>query len=150
VYASAQGHATGSTRGEHALEVHLPFMQVALGKFKMVGIVMGDQEEESVRALGEVLATALRGRNILMVASTDLSHFHEQKEANALDGAVRKAVETYDPAQLQDVLSCGDGEACGGGPVAAVMTAAKRLGSKEIKLLDYAIGRRYRRFQRSG
>ncbi len=138
VYPSAQGHATGSTRGEHALEVHLPFMQVALGNFKMVGIVMGDQEEESVRALGEVLATALKGRNILMVASTDLSHFHEQKEANKLDGAVRKAMETYDPSQLMDVLSCGDGEACGGGPVAAVMTAAKRLGSREIKMLAYA------------
>jgi MEMO1 family protein len=138
VYASAQGHATGSTRGEHALEVHLPFMQVALGKFKMVGIVMGDQEEESVRALGEVLATALKGRNILMVASTDLSHFHEQKEANKLDGAVREAMKTYDPEVLQEVLSCGDGEACGGGPVAAVMTAAKRLGSQEIKLLAYA------------
>jgi len=138
VYASAQGHATGSTRGEHALEVHLPFMQVALGKFTMVGIVMGDQEDESVRALGEVLATALKGRNVLMVASTDLSHFHEQKEANRLDGAVRQAMEAYDPSKLMDVLSCGDGEACGGGPVAAVMTAARRLGSREIKMLDYA------------
>jgi len=138
VYASAQGHATGATRGEHALEVHLPFMQVALGKFKMVGIVMGDQEEESVRALGEVLATALKGHNCLMVASTDLSHFHSQKEANRLDGAVREAIETYDPSELMDVLSCGDGEACGGGPVAAVMTAAKRLGSRELKFLDYA------------
>ena len=138
VYASAQGHATGSTRGEHALEVHLPFLQIALGRFKMVGIVMGDQEEESIKALGEVLASALRGKNVLMVASTDLSHFHEQKEANKLDGAVKQAIEKYDPSDLLEVLSCGDGEACGGGPVAAVMTAAKRLGSRELKVLDYA------------
>jgi AmmeMemoRadiSam system protein B/AmmeMemoRadiSam system protein A len=138
VYASAQGHATGATRGEHSLEVHLPFLQIALGRFKLVAIVMGDQEEESVAALGEVLATALKGRNCLMVASTDLSHFHSQKEANRLDGAVREAIETYDPEELMDVLSCGDGEACGGGPVAAVMTAAKRLGSRDIKFLDYA------------
>lgn len=138
VYASAQGHATGATRGEHALEVHLPFLQIALGKFKLVAIVMGDQEEESVKALGEVLASTLRGRNCLMVASTDLSHFHDQKEAKELDGAVRAAIEAYDPTELMDVLSSGDGEACGGGPVAAVMTAAKRLGSREIKFLDYA------------
>ena len=138
VHASAQGHATGATRGEHSLEVHLPFLQIALGKFKLVAIVMGDQEEESVSALGEVLATALKGRNCLMVASTDLSHFHDQKEAKALDGAVREAIEAYDSEELMDVLSSGDGEACGGGPVAAVMTAAKRLGSHEIKFLDYA------------
>ncbi|MEW5796564.1 MAG: AmmeMemoRadiSam system protein B [Candidatus Zixiibacteriota bacterium] len=138
VYASAQGHATGATRGEHSLEVHLPFLQVALGRFKMVGIVMGEQEEESIKALGEVLASALKERNCLMVASTDLSHFHSQKEANQLDGAVRKAIEAYDPDKLMRVLARGDGEACGGGPVAAVMTAAKRLGSRELKFLEYA------------
>ena len=137
VYASKQGHATGSTRGEHALEVHLPFLQVVLGSFKMVGIVMGDQEDESVGALGEVLASTLKGRNCLMVASTDLSHFHNQKKANRLDGEVRKAIEAYDPSKLREVLEYGDGEACGGGPVASVMTAARRLGSRELKVLDY-------------
>lgn len=138
VYASSQGHATGSTRGEHALEVHLPFLQVVLGNFKMVGIVMGDQEEGSIAALGEVLATALKGRNSLMIASTDLSHFHSQKQANMLDGVVRKAIESFDPETLLEIIEDGEGEACGGGPVAAVMTAARRLGSRELRVLDYA------------
>jgi len=138
VYGSAHGHSTGATRGEHALEVHLPFLQVALGKFKLVAIVMGDQEEESVSALGEALAAALKGCNCLMVASTDLSHFHPQKEANRLDGAVREAIQAYDPTALSEVLERGKGEACGGGPVTAVMNAAKRLGSREIRFLDYA------------
>jgi AmmeMemoRadiSam system protein B/AmmeMemoRadiSam system protein A len=137
VYASSQGHATGSARGEHALEVHLPFLQIVLPKAKLVAIVMGDQEEESVGALGEVLASALKGRNCLMVASTDLSHFHSEKEANRLDGAVKEAIEAYDPTELIDCLERGKGEACGGGPVAAVMSAARRLGSRELKCLDY-------------
>ncbi len=138
VYVSPQGHATGAARGEHALEVHLPFLQVALGRFKLLPIVMGDQEEESVRALGEVLASALRGRDSLMVASTDLSHFHAEEEARRLDGNVRVAVEAFDPEALAEVLSSGKGEACGGGPVVAVMMAARRLGSSQIKVLDYS------------
>ncbi len=137
VYFSGMGHATGSTRGEHALEVQLPFLQVVLGKFKLVAIVMGDQEEASIQALGETLAAALKGTNSLIVASTDLSHFHQEKEARRLDNQVREAIEKYDPDLLTDTLGSGKGEACGGGPVSAAMFAAKRLGSKEIKFLDY-------------
>jgi len=137
VHASSQGHATGSTRGEHALEVQLPFLQIALGKFKLVAIVMGDQEEESMRALGEVLASVLPERNVLMVASTDLSHFHTEKKARRLDNNVRKAVEAFDPEMLIETLTTGEGEACGGGPVAAIMMAARRLGSTECRFLEY-------------
>lgn len=137
VHASSQGHATGATRGEHALEVQLPFLQIVLGQFKLVAVVMGDQEEESVRALGEVLASTLPDSNVLMVASTDLSHFHTEKKARRLDNNIRKAVEAFDPEMLIDTLATGDGEACGGGPVAAVMMAARRLGSTECRFLEY-------------
>jgi MEMO1 family protein len=138
VYFSNMGHASGSTRGEHALEVQLPFLQVALSQFKLVAIVMGDQEPDSVRGLGEALASALKGTNTLLVASTDLSHFHNEKTARRLDGAIRTAIEQYDPELLLDTLESGKGEACGGGVVTAVMIAARRLGGKEMKFLDYA------------
>jgi len=134
---SNMGHATGTTRGEHALEVILPFLQVSLGRFKLVAVVMGDQESDSVRALGEALGAALKGTNSLIVASTDLSHFHSEKKARRLDTAVREAIEAYDPEKLLDTLSSGRGEACGGGPVAAMMIAGKRLGGKEVRFLDY-------------
>ena len=137
VYASNMGHATGPSRGEHALEVQLPFLQVVLGKFKLVAIVMGDQEEDSIWALGEVLASTLKGSNSLMVASTDLSHFHSEREARRLDHEVQKAIEDFDAAGLVNTLSSGRGEACGGGPVAATMMAARRLGGAEVKFLDY-------------
>ena len=137
VHASRKGHATGSARGEHALEVQLPFLQVVLGNFKLVAIVMGDQEEDTTRALGEVLAAGLRGTNSLLIASTDLSHFHGEKEARKLDATVQAAVEKFDPALLMTTLECGNGEACGGGPMAAVMMAAKRLGGAEVAFTDY-------------
>lgn len=135
---SNQGHATGSDRGEHALEVMLPFLQVALGKFTLVPIVMGDQEPDSISALGEILASVLRETNTLLVASTDLSHFHPEKEANKLDEAVKKAVESLDPSAVMETLYSRQGEACGAGPVSAVMAAAKRLGATEVRSLDYA------------
>lgn len=137
IYSSRKGHATGKARGEHALEVQLPFLQVVLGKFNLVAIVMGDQEEDTTRALGEVLAAALRGRNCLLVASTDLSHFHGEKEARKLDATVQTAVSKFDPALLMKTLDRGKGEACGGGPMAAVMMAAKRLGATEVGFTDY-------------
>lgn len=137
VYMSNMGHASGATRGEHALEVQLPFLQIVLGKFKLVAIVMGDQEEDSINSLGETLGVALKDTNALIVASTDLSHFHSQKVAERLDGAIQKAVERFDPELLIDTLEAGEGEACGGGIVAAVMKAAKRLGGKEVEFLEY-------------
>lgn len=138
VHLSSQGHATGATRGEHSLEVQLPFLQIALGNFRLVAIVMGDQEPDSVRALGECLAGAIKGRNTLLVASTDLSHFYDEKKARKLDFAVQEAIEAYDPDNLLDVIETGSGEACGGGVVAAVMLATRRMGGKSVRFLDYA------------
>ena len=137
VYFSNMGHASGSTRGEHALEVQLPFLQVVLGKFKLVAVVMGDQEEDTINALGETLASALRGTNTLIVASTDLSHFHSEKAARRLDASIQHAIEEYDPDLLIETLESGKGEACGGGIVAAVMKACRRLGGHRTEFLEY-------------
>jgi AmmeMemoRadiSam system protein B/AmmeMemoRadiSam system protein A len=137
VYLSNKGHTGGSIRGEHALEVQLPFLQQILGKFKLVAIVMGDQEDTTCHALGEVLASALNGKNALIVASTDLSHFHTDKEARQLDANIRRAVEEYNPDKLLSVLSSGRGEACGGGPTAAALIASKRLGGEKVLVTGY-------------
>ena len=138
VYFSKMGHAGGATRGEHALEVQLPFLQIVLGRFQLIAIVMGDQEEDSIRSLGESLAAALKGTNSLMVASSDLSHFHSEKVARRLDDAVRVAIEAFDPELLLQTLGSGKGEACGGGPMAAVMIAAKRLGATRTQIIHYS------------
>ncbi len=137
VYYSNMGHASGASHGEHALEVQLPFLQVVLGKFKLVAIVMGEREEASVRGLGEVLAAGLKGTNTLIVASSDLSHFHPAKIAKRLDDNIRLAIEKYDPDLLLDTIETGKGEACGAGPIAATLMAARRLGGTRTEVLGY-------------
>lgn len=138
VYRSNQGHTGGSIRGEHSLEVQLPFLQQVLGNFKLVAIIMGDQEEPTCRALGEVLASTLVGKNCLITASTDLSHFHSEKEARRLDGSIKSAVVEYNPDKLLSVLSSGKGEACGGGPMVAALIASKKLGGEKVTITDYS------------
>ena len=136
---SAKGHAFRALgRGEHSLEVQLPFLQVALGEFKLVAIVMGDQDYDNIKALGEALGEALAGTNSLIVASTDLSHFHSDSKAKELDGAFVDVLKEFDPEELYRALAEKRTEACGGGPTAAAMIAAEKLGATRCEILHYA------------
>jgi hypothetical protein len=135
IYLSNMGH-TGGDRPEHALEVQLPLLQVMLGAFKLVAIVMGDQEQW--RALGDALAGAAQGRSVLLVASSDMSHYYTAEEAHRLDSAVRAAIESFDTGEVQRVIESGKGEACGAGPILACMHAARRLGADASLITGYA------------
>ncbi|MBU8920906.1 MAG: AmmeMemoRadiSam system protein B [Bacteroidales bacterium] len=133
------GHVTGSSgRGEHSLEVQLPFLQVALGEFKLVPIVIGDQSPEIIKDLATALGRELKSRNVLMVASTDLSHFHDARSAESLDRVFINNLTDLAPDDLLRSLSDRRTEACGGGPTAVVMTAAKILGADCCSILKYA------------
>lgn len=136
---SEKGHSySRSGRGEHSLEVQLPFLQVSLGEFELVPIVMGNQDYACVRALGETLGEVLSGRNALIVASTDLSHFHSDSRAKLLDGVFIEALERFEPETMHESIRDKKTEACGGGPTIAAMIAAKMLGATGCSVLDYA------------
>jgi len=135
---SGVGHTPSADRPEHALEVQLPFLQRTIGDFQLVPIIMGDQSYEACRALGLALAKLIQGTNTLIVASSDLSHYHPYDEAVKLDRKTLKAIEEYDYFDLAQNLERRVWEACGGGPVVATMIAAERLGAKQAKLLKYA------------
>jgi AmmeMemoRadiSam system protein B len=125
--------------GEHSLEIQLPFLQVALaGEFQLLPIMINDRSSKSWYNLGEALADLLRDQNVLLVASTDLSHFENAETAARLDGAVTDRIAAFDPEGLLDVLATGKGKACGGGPTVAVMLAARALGANRARLLKYA------------
>ena len=132
-----QAHAA-----EHSLEVQVPFLQRTLGEFRIVPIVMGSQGEAAVRLLSDAISAAVRAPSgsgrVLLVASTDLSHFHGYDEAVALDSVVLDAVGAFDPEGLLAALSAGKCEACGGGPMATVLLAARALGADEARVLKYA------------
>ena len=131
------GLARVPQNNEHSLEIQLPFLQVVLGVFKLLPIMMGDQDLSSCQKLGTALAKILKGKNVLLVASTDLSHFHHYDAAVRLDEIVLERVGAYDPEGLANDLRRGKCEACGGGPVIAVMLAAQGLGANKAKVLKY-------------
>ena len=124
--------------GEHSLEVQVPFLQVVLGEFKVVPIVMGSQNRTSCFDLGEALGAVLEGKQALIVASSDLSHFHDQSTARELDEKIVDNLGSFDPDQLLQDISKRKTEACGGGPMAAAMIAARQLGAKTGENLFYA------------
>lgn len=123
---------------EHSLEIQLPFLQAALGDFSFVPLVMGDQSAAVCRRLAEAVVRAGENRRLLLVASSDLSHFHEDEQARALDGVATRRLRDNDAEGLLEKLAHDQTEACGGGPMAAVMMAAKRLGASHSLLLKYA------------
>lgn len=123
---------------EHSLEIQLPFLQVALGTFSFVPLVMGDQNAETCQELARVITLVAKDRNMLMVASSDLSHFHDDHKAKKLDGIVLRHIQDSDAEGLLDSLAHDRTEACGGGPMVATMLAARQLGACRTMLLKYA------------
>lgn len=125
LHVSTKGHGS-----EHALEVHLPFLQCAIGEFALLPLVIGHQSLEHCLALGDALGAICDGTDTLLVASTDLSHFSPAAVAQRLDAVVVRDIEALDPVRLMRDLEEGAAEACGGGPVSAVMRACDILGAR--------------------
>ncbi len=123
---------------EHSLEVQLPFLQIVTKSFKLVPIVMEPYWSwESCQMLARAIAETVRGKKVLLVASTDLSHFHSYEKAVDLDRIVLDRIDRFDPEGLNLDLKNNRAEACGGGPVVAVMLAAKALGANQGKAIKY-------------
>ena len=128
-----------SSDPEHSLEIELPFLQRALAsEFHLLPVMVRAQEPQVSKALGEALAKILSGRKSLLVASTDLSHFHPQDVAQSLDTEMLKQVENFSPEGLFKAEASGKGSACGLGAVAAVLWAAHGLGADSVKILRHA------------
>ena len=123
---------------EHSLEMELPFLQRALGDFMLVPIVIVEQSETICRAAGEALAECLRGRNALLVASSDLSHFHAQDVATRLDEEMLRRVGEFDPVAVLEAERRGVGYACGRGAIAASFWASRGLGGRSSEVLKRA------------
>ena len=124
---------------EHSLEIELPFLQRVLrNEFQLVPIMVRTQTARVASALGIVLGEVLLGQNVLLVASTDLSHFYPQEIARDLDGEILRQVEAFDPQGVLDADDQGKGFACGKGALAATLWAAKELGANSIKIIHYA------------
>jgi AmmeMemoRadiSam system protein B len=110
---------------EHALEVELPFLQIALDRFELVPLVVGEASPEEV---AEVLERLWGGAETLVVVSTDLSHYHDYATAAARD---RK---TADAIVELDVEGIGESAACGRNPLRGLLLAARRRALEAAEL----------------
>jgi len=133
----AREHPQAHAR-EHSLEMQLPFLRRVLPDAPIVPILMGHQSWATVSNLAEGLARALSGRRVLLVASSDLSHYLPARSAAAMDARVLELVRRFDPDGLCDALKAEPEHACGGGPIVAVMRAARALGARDARILKYA------------
>ena len=124
---------------EHSLEVQLPFLQRTLKNFTIVPILMGGATQASVTHLTDRLTEILRKNDrVIIVASTDLSHYHAYDAAAAKDRKVIDAVSRMSVEDLQGLLSSSEGEACGGNPVLLTMLVSRNLGATNGVLYQYA------------
>jgi MEMO1 family protein len=133
----AREQATPHAR-EHSLEMQLPFIRYLAPESRIVPALMGEQSVETATSFGDGLGVALRGRRALLVASTDLSHFHDAAAAARLDSVIVDLVNRFDTVGLERALEQRPDHACGGGPLLAVMRAARSLGARDGLVLRYA------------
>jgi AmmeMemoRadiSam system protein A len=128
------------------VEVQVPFIQVALPGAKIVPVVIGEPDAEICTHFGLVLAKVLKGKNALIVASSDLSHYPPYSEARAIDRQTLQAMLDLDPKSfglknetlMQGKVTNLATRACGSGPVMAVLAAAKSLGATRGVVVSYA------------
>jgi AmmeMemoRadiSam system protein B len=127
---------------EHSLEIELPFLQVALREpFSLIPIMMVDQRRPIANALSQALGGWIKRlpptENILLVASSDQSHFYTQQRAELMDQAVIEALKAQNTDLLYRLDAEGRGEACGLGPMATVILTCQALGKPELQICDH-------------
>ena len=130
---TASGHA-----GEHSIEVQLPFLQKVMPGVKIVPIALGVQTGTVCEKIAGSLKAVLKGKKAILIASSDLSHFHGYDEAVRLDRIVLEHLRSFDATSLLMDLEADRCEACGGGAIATVLLAAKFMGGTSVEILKYA------------
>lgn len=125
--------------GEHCLEMQLPFLQHLLPEARILPIMMGAQSRRNIEAAARALASAVSASTypVLLVASSDLSHYESRERARELDSEVLDCIDRFDPQALARLLEEDRGHACGGGPMVSVMIAARELGAVSARILAY-------------
>lgn len=124
---------------EHSLEVQLPFLQHLFGgEFRIAPICMMLQDEHTSIEVGNAVAEASTKKEIVIIASTDFTHYEPQLSAVEKDKKVIDKILALDPAGVVRTVEREGITMCGYGPVSAMLQATKKLGAKRAKLLKYA------------
>ena len=132
-------------RGEHAIEVQLPFLQALQPELKIVPIVIGTSDFYVLRGLAEALADVIAGlqeqngaEKVLIIASSDMNHYESDAVTRVKDHKAIERVLAMDARGLWEVVMDEDISMCGFGPTTVMLTAAKLLGATSATLVKYA------------
>jgi AmmeMemoRadiSam system protein B len=121
---------------EHSIEVQLPWLQYLYGKVRIVPIAMLAQDIETARIVGKSIGQA--GDNLIVIASSDLTHYEPHSLAMEKDSSVIEAIIALDEEELYERCEKLDCTMCGYGAVAAAIVASKEMKGKKASLLKYA------------
>jgi AmmeMemoRadiSam system protein B len=127
-------------RSEHAIEVELPFLQVLSPDLKFVPIAIGTGQLLILEHLGVALARVIEAsaEPVLMIASSDMNHYEDDGTTRVKDGKAIDKILALDPPGLYETIMNESISMCGFGPTVAMLTAAKQLGAKSAKVVQYA------------
>ncbi|MFC2169357.1 AmmeMemoRadiSam system protein B [Acidobacteriota bacterium] len=123
---------------EHSVEVQVPFIQKALPEAKIVPIVMGFPTKKTIESLANALTKVLSDNEVLVIASTDMSHFLSKKTANELDMETISFIQSFKTASLLRKIENRENILCGGGPVLSTLFYAQKKGPAKVDILSYA------------
>jgi MEMO1 family protein len=126
---------------ENSIETQIPFIQYALPEAKIVIVLMGDQSYDTCLLLRDALHDMITGRkDIVIIASTDMSHFSDENRARLIDTAVIKQIQQFQPEDLFLYISGMENKdrPCGATALVSTILAAKKLGANKINVLNYA------------
>lgn len=124
--------------GEHSIEVQIPFLQTVLRRFKVLPIAVSDDSPENTERLGRELAAGLAGRRALLVASTDMSHYHPLERARVMDRETLEILRLQNSERLSAALRGGRSELCGAAAVLMLLQALKiRESTTRLEVLHY-------------
>ncbi len=125
---------------EHAVEVQLPFLQMAQPELTFVPITVGTGQFEVLAALGLVMAKVIAacGEPVLIVASSDMNHYEGDDETRVKDALAIEQVLQLQPRGLYQTVRSQDISMCGVGPAVVMLTAVLKLGAHKAELIQYA------------
>ncbi len=124
---------------EHSLEIELPFLQVSLhSDFQLLPLMIRNVDSKIAEEIGVILADCVKDKNVLIVCSTDLSHFYSQQQAEKFDLHMLQQIQTLSTKNIYEAEARKLGFACGLGAVMVGVQACKLLGANQAEILHHS------------
>lgn len=125
---------------EHSIEVQVPFLQFLRPEVSIVPIALSHLTYDACQEIGQALVQGIQdyGKEVLLVASTDMTHYESQKSAKEKDKLAIDRILDLDPAGLYETVSRHGISMCGVIPTTIVLEACKALGAGKAELVRYA------------